>query len=335
MITLPPRREIRPSVSTLRIRLGRRMVDVPAPSLVRQPFVFNCGVGTDSTAALVLLAAMVALGDDDARPDLILFADTGSEKDNTYNYVPVLQEWLAAVGFPPLTIVHQYGHGRHKSLGDACMVNQTMPSLAFGLKSCSLRSKAQPMDKYLNSWQPAAIARACGLPVRKFIGYDGGAADCRRSTNEGDELTEFIYPLREAGLVREQLSAIIMRAGLPDPGKSACFMCPASKKVEVHALFKSQPDRLAYSLRMEARAMLRTGSTKRLWSTEGLGRRWAWRETLTPQQLEALRSNHDIGDVEWTQYLFHRVRRDSLTKEERAQIKKEEKAAREAKKMRA
>ncbi len=327
MITLPPRSEVRPAFRFIRAQRGRYKVDLPVPLLVRQPFVFNCGVGTDSIAALIILAGMYVLGDEDARPDLILFADTGSEKDNTYNYIPVLQEWLASVGFPPLTIVYQYGKGRHASLGDACTTNQTMPSLAYGMKSCSLRSKAQPMDKYLNHWEPAIVARACGLKVRKFIGYDGGKADCRRSENEGDDKTEFIYPLREAGLVREQLTTIIHRAGLPDPGKSACFFCPASKKLEVHALFKSQPDRLAYSLRMEARAMLRTGSTKPLWSTEGLGRRWSWREALSAEQLAALRSNHDIGDMEWSSYLEHRARRDALTPQERAQIIKEAKEA--------
>ncbi len=326
MIALPPRQETRPGLSKMWVRLGRREIELPIPEVVRQPFVYNCGVGTDSTAGLVILAAMVALGDYDACPDLILFADTGDEKQNTYAYVMVLQEWLAAVGFPPLTIVRL--NSKHKSLADSCMTLQTMPSLAYGGKSCSLKWKVAAMDKYLNSWQPAAIARVCGLPVRKFIGYDGGASDCRRSTNEGDEFTEFIYPLREAGLMREQLSAIIMRAGLPDPGKSACFMCPASKKVEVHALFKSQPDRLAYSLRMEARAMLRTGSTKPLWSTEGLGRRWSWRETLTPAQLETLRSSYDIGDKEWADYLIHRAKRDALTPEERKRIKEEEKEKR-------
>ncbi len=328
MITLPPRSEVRPTFRTIRVRRGRYKVDLPVPELVRQPFVYNCGVGTDSNGGLVILAGMFLLGDEDARPDLILFADTGNEKDITYNYIPVLQEWLASVNFPPLTIVKR--RSKHASLGDGCMTLGTMPSLAYGGKSCSLKSKAAPMDRFLNHWEPAIVARACGLKVRKFIGYDGGKADCRRSKNEGDDKTEFIYPLREAGIVREQLTEIIKRAGLPDPGKSACYFCPASKKREVHALFQSQPDRLAYSLRMEAKAMHKTGSLKRLWSTEGLGRRWSWRETLSAEQLATLRASYDIGDVDWSHYLEHRARRDALTPEERAQIKREIKEAKEA-----
>src|SRR3712207_8674342 len=39
------------------------------------------------------------------RPDLILFADTGGEKPETYAYLPVIQRYLARVGFPTVTTV--------------------------------------------------------------------------------------------------------------------------------------------------------------------------------------------------------------------------------------
>jgi hypothetical protein len=161
------------------------------------------------------------------------------------------------------------------------------------------------MDVYLNNWQPAAIARTCGLPVRKFIGYDGGKADCRRSANPGDGSTEYIYPLRDAKLQREDLQRIIANAGLPDPGKSACYMCPASKKPEIVYLGMTEPAKLATALRMEAKAMLRTAQTKPDFSTKGLGRTYAWREFLEehhPKLLQTIRGAYDIGDAEWSAY---------------------------------
>jgi hypothetical protein len=38
-------------------------------------------------------------------PDLILFADTGGEKPETYAYLPTIQEFLSQVGFPAVTTV--------------------------------------------------------------------------------------------------------------------------------------------------------------------------------------------------------------------------------------
>jgi hypothetical protein len=58
-------------------------------------------MGVDSTAALV------GLWRDGIRPDLILFADTGNEKQETYDYLPVIQGWLEAVGFPRVDVVRK------------------------------------------------------------------------------------------------------------------------------------------------------------------------------------------------------------------------------------
>jgi 3'-phosphoadenosine 5'-phosphosulfate sulfotransferase (PAPS reductase)/FAD synthetase len=63
------------------------------PSAVRPrpdcPLVVAYGLGVDSTAMLVELARR------HIQPDLILFADTGGEKPETYAYLPVIQEILA------------------------------------------------------------------------------------------------------------------------------------------------------------------------------------------------------------------------------------------------
>src|SRR5262245_15336971 len=64
------------------------------------------------------------------RPDVILFANTGGEKPETYDYIhDVMQPWLASVGFPPVTIV-KYA-SKHQSLEAECRTLGTMPSQAF------------------------------------------------------------------------------------------------------------------------------------------------------------------------------------------------------------
>jgi len=104
---------------------------------------YCCGVGVDSVAALI------GMRDRGLRPDLITFADTGGEKPETYAYVPVLEQWLADNDFPPLAIVRLTPpKAGHVNLYDNCLNNETLPSIAFGRKSCSLRWKKEPQDYY-------------------------------------------------------------------------------------------------------------------------------------------------------------------------------------------
>lgn len=68
---------------------------------------------------------------------------------------------------------------------------------------------------------------------------------------------------------RQQRShAAIERAGLPNPGKSACFFCPASKKHEIRELAKLYPELADRAIAMEDNAALDT--------VKGLGRSFAW-----------------------------------------------------------
>src|SRR5215216_2891692 len=95
----------RATVQPLFVHAG--LVEPPRPPITtalmmradRPILVVALGLGRDSTALLVLL---YELG---IRPDLILFADTGGEKPETYAYVSVLNAWLVRVGFPLITVV--------------------------------------------------------------------------------------------------------------------------------------------------------------------------------------------------------------------------------------
>jgi 3'-phosphoadenosine 5'-phosphosulfate sulfotransferase (PAPS reductase)/FAD synthetase len=94
------------------------------------PLVVAYGLGVDSTAMLVELVSR------DIRPDLILFADTGGEKPETYAYLNVIQPYLAKVGFPPVTTVrYQPKRASYSTLEDQCLHTGTLPSLAYGGKS--------------------------------------------------------------------------------------------------------------------------------------------------------------------------------------------------------
>jgi hypothetical protein len=247
----------------------------------KQPLVVAYGVGVDSTAMLV---AMHQRG---IRPDLILFADTGAEKPETYAYLAIIGAWLALVGFPPITIVrYQPKRAPYDTLEGKCLANATLPSLAFGKHSCSLVFKVEPQHKYLKTWQPAVDAWASGVRVIKAIGYDNGDQDRRRRAKADKAVAkkaeaghsdaqqyEYWYALQEWEIDRVECLRLIESAGLPIPMKSACWFCPASKKSEIIWLRDTHPMLFQRSIAMEDGA--RDGRHG-LDTVKGLGRDFAW-----------------------------------------------------------
>lgn len=240
------------------------------------PLVISCGVGVDSVAMLVGLAAR------GIRPDLILFADTGNEKPETYAYIPILQGWLAKVGFPELTLIKRAPvidgkKGSYDTLETNCTVNETLPSLAFGgRKGCSLKWKVEPMDAFVEAWEPAKLAWAAGLRVRRAIGYDAGPKDSKRCWDiTEDERSTYVYFLREWGWDRERCKAEIEAAGLPVPPKSACSFCPATQPEELVELHRKHPDLTARIIAMEAAAKPNLVKIQGLWGNGTKGSRGA------------------------------------------------------------
>lgn len=264
----------------------------------KMPVLVAYGAGVDSTAMLI---GMAKIG---WRPSLILFADTGSEHPRTYAYLPIFDDWLRSVGFPPITMVKNASpKAGDQSLYDECHRKSVLPSLAYGGHSCSLKWKVGPQDRYarqhfgwtkrkrnepegerVNGLIPGRWAH--GPWLLKLIGYDAGPADARRRANAmGLWPAGYLYRycLAEWGWTREICEVVIRAAGLPVPGKSACFMCPASKKHEVDTLSEESPD-----LTLKARELETRAHQRGLKTVKGLGRNWSWTDYLDAKEAERL-----------------------------------------------
>ena len=268
------------------------------------PVVVCYGAGVDSTAMLI------ALHRQGITPDLITFADVGAEKPETYAMVETMSEWCRSVGFPEVTVCTKLTKPEtgYDDLTGNCTSNETLPSLAFGMKSCSIKWKQGPQDQFLkgcksgpNARDPHPVwlgAQDRGVKPVKLIGYDAGPADLRRSKKlkESDACFEYRYPLQQIGMAREECIALILDEGLPVPIKSACYFCPASQKWELWWLAGAHPELFEKALELEVIAMTGhhtrfdeiemgagfmelIGSGKRWPSTSttvGLGRSFAW-----------------------------------------------------------
>ena len=247
------------------------------------PVIAAWGMGIDSTAMIIEL---VERGEP---PDLVLTADTGSERPETMAYLPLFQTWLdrhdirhQIVRYVPQRFKHW---PPYYSLLENCLTNATLPSISFGRHSCSQKWKIEPADRWTAQWPPAIAAWACGQRVTKLIGYDASPADTRRYAHaEGmvSDLYDYRYPLRDWGWDRMRCAARITAAGLPVPMKSACFFCGAAKPHEIRSLPRWC---LRLIVLMEARAAPRLRTVEGLWRTSTKARPGAMTAFIRQEQL--------------------------------------------------
>jgi hypothetical protein len=252
--------------------------------------VFNYGGGTDSTGGIVLAVEAGVV------PDVILWSDTGDERplDNGMTrseYLDLFDAWLVTHSAPKITRVQWIREdGSFRSIADDCERDRSLPSKAYGLAGCTSKWKQQPCDAWVHKYLGA------GSNIERWLGYtaeDGRAdkmyaerrADARsqlsllnvglaHSSNRRRKIDQWVWraPMWEADLYRTDAAAAIVRAGLPPPGKSACWHCPSSKPHEVITLGRVAPELLERALLIERNADLRT--------VKGLGRDWSWNELV-------------------------------------------------------
>lgn len=239
------------------------------------------GSGVDSTAMIVALRAA------DIRPDVITMADTGGEKPETIAHMHKMNLVLASWGWPLIDLCKKVPKAStpYTDLYGNCMANETLPSLAFGMKSCSIKWKQVPQDQFLKgvksgpNLRPAHPVwteyRETGQRIVKLIGYDCGKADMRRSKNlpDADADFDYAYPLQVIGWARPDCAEAITQLLGADmvPVKSACFYCPASKHWELYWLAAHHPKLLEDALLLERNAL--TGRHSRFDEVE-FGAKW-------------------------------------------------------------
>jgi len=209
----------------------------------RSPLAVAYGVGVDSTAMLV------GYHQRGIRPDLIIFSDVGAEREATYAYLPVINEWLRSVGFPEVTVV-QYRAKNFKhfpayhTIEENILTNVSLPAIAYGGHSCSSKWKIAPQDAFMETWQPAREAWSAGVPVLRAVGFEDSPHEHKRAKRCATfavqdidaERYRAVFPLQEWGWNRDRCVAEIKAAGLSVPSKSSCYFCTAMKPWEVKEL---------------------------------------------------------------------------------------------------
>ena len=247
------------------------------------PVVAAWGMGIDSTAMII---EWVAKG---MPLSAVLTADTGTEREETYAFLPLFQQWMDERGIEHHVV--RYTPRRFKNwppyftLLENCLTNATLPSISFGRHSCSQKWKIQPQDRWVSDWKPAQDCWRRGGKVLKLIGYDASPADSRRYAHREGHISErfdYRYPLREWGWDRARCASRIREEGLPVPIKSACWLCAAQKVDELRSLPRWC---LRLIVLVEARAGPRLRSVEGLWRSSTASRPGSMTAYIRDQRL--------------------------------------------------
>jgi len=171
--------------------------------------ILNYGAGVNSTALLVL-AANYYIRDVDPQSLIALFADTGAEQPESYQYIPIIESYCREKGIKFEIVKPKY------TLEEYVYKSGILPSRS--MRWCTNRLKIRPIR------QRASMADI-EKPYGQLLGFDRNEIK-RIKRFKSTRNTEERFPLVEMDLTREDCITIITGENLPIPVKSRCFCCP-------------------------------------------------------------------------------------------------------------
>ena len=178
------------------------------------------------------IQCLVAQGEIE-KPDLVLFADTGGESDETYLHIQNIQKpFLEKLGIPFISI---------KRSPDTLFWHSYNSGVTPRPPLCSWMFKRDVINRYLKRLGHAQVMIGISLD-EESRGYKKSAVSW----------VENIYPLLELELTRDDCIDAIGRQNLPVPPKSGCWFCPYLRTSQWYDLKRDFPDKFNLALKMEA-----------------------------------------------------------------------------------
>ena len=216
----------------------------------------SLGLGVQSTTMFY----MAALGEIEPRPKAAIFADPGSEREQSYVTLGHLQEYGDKVGIP-VYVVRQ-GNLFEEMISDGSSgraplyIRRMDGELGMLSRQCTNNYKILPINRLLRSHFGASAKS----PIVSWVGISVDEAQRMRPSRTKYQILR--YPLIERRITRSGCYHWLKDNNFPIPVSSACIGCPylsdsdfaklTNAEVEylaewedrLHQRFKSKDDRL-------------------------------------------------------------------------------------------
>ena len=182
-------------------------------------YILSYGGGVNTVALMVLLIR------ENMPFDEVVFADTGGEVPETYDYLSITKEFLRQHDIPFKTVTAR----KNEDLYSCSYRREVFPSAIWRWSTRDF--KVRPIHSYY---------RTLGEHINQYMGIAFDEIDRMK-----DSLVDYVtnhYPLIENRITRQGCIEIIEAEGLPVPVKSGCFFCPFSSLDRWHWLYNIHPD---------------------------------------------------------------------------------------------
>ena len=196
----------------------------------------SLGAGVDTTAISLMPDIMDQV-------DFALFADTGGENPETYDYIEKYLKPHFQEIHKPLVIVRgqENVNGEPVTNMEQAYLGWKMIPVRF-MRHCTDKWKIRPMHRYLTENYPNET-------LRVVIGFAYDERLRANTTRWSGQVTW--YPLIEKKMTRDDCERYIMRQGYPVPPKSGCFYCPFQRLDQWKQLRVNHPDLWERAIQLE------------------------------------------------------------------------------------
>lgn len=171
-----------------------------------------------------------------------------------------------------------------ETLGEDVLIQQKLPSKAYGYGSCSAEWKIRVMEKFIKD-------KYGSQKVVQFVGIHAGETG-RLFDRKGNlkpietDMGVIHYPLIADGLNQNEcLKLCTFALGENTPRKSSCWFCPNAKVHEVRELAKEYPEYYELGCFMEEQNARNKPENS---TVVGLGRSFAWSDLELLSESEQL-----------------------------------------------
>lgn len=225
--------------------------------------VLSLGAGVQSSALLLICdrepaRVGAALGIEDFRCDLAVFADTQDEPQSVYDWLPKLESVVKTVpiikttrgsimednlhgenfGRPPWFITTPVADFRDAAGNDVTLGD---PQTTKGMlrRQCTERYKVRAITAAVRAHLGIRPGQRWNRHVTRLLGISTDEAGRMKPSHE--KWATNVYPLIELGMSRQDCIAYVEATGLGTPPRSACIHCPFHSDAEWIRLRDHEP----------------------------------------------------------------------------------------------